>query len=333
MDRSLTKRSRLFFLSLLAGASVVLSAAKCEQSPLQTLGPLPFPEDNPMTAEKIALGRQLFFDKRLSDDNTIACVDCHDPKRAFTDGKSRSTGVRGGTTERNAPSLLNSAWLPRVMFDGELKTLEMQVIVPIQEHSEMSSDMLQLIKELRAVPAYEAAAQRIYGRTFDPWVLTRSISAFERSLVSQNSAYDRYYSGDSSALTASEKRGLKLFTEELYCAKCHPGPHFTTYAAENNGLYADYGKDQGRYRIDGKDENRGRFKIPSLRNIVLTAPYMHDGSFATLEEVIGHYGRGGKGHVNQSKTIVPFQLSEHELNDLLNFFESLTDTSYLRNFQ
>jgi cytochrome c peroxidase len=331
MDRSIN--NNLVFGLLLVIVVGMITAGRCTHPAAQALGPVPFPDDNPLTAEKIELGRKLFFDKRLSDDNSIACVDCHHPEKAFTDGKVKSSGIHGGMTDRNAPSLLNCAYLPRVMFDGELKTLEMQVIVPVQEHSEMSSDMLQLIKELRAVPEYEAAAQRIFGRTFDPYVLTRSIASFERSLVSQNSAYDRYVAGDAKALTVSQKRGLKLFSEDLYCAQCHPGPHFTTYAVQNNGLYTDYGTDQGRFRIDNKEADRALFKVPGLRNITLTAPYMHDGSFATLEEVLDHYSAGGKGHVNQSKIIVPFQLNEQQRKDLINFFGSLTDTTYLRNFQ
>lgn len=333
MDRSLTKRNGFLFVSLLSVTLILLTAGRCTESPDRVLGPVPFPADNPMTEAKIALGRKLFFDKRLSDDNSISCADCHHPEKAFTDGKAKSTGVRGGITDRNAPSLLNSAYLQRVMFDGELKTLEMQVIVPVQEHTEMASDMLQLIKELRAVPEYEQAAQDIFGRSFDPWVLTRSISAFERSLLSQNSAYDRYMAGDSSALTVSQKRGLHLFSDKLYCTSCHPGPHFTTYGNSCNGLYADYGKDQGRYRINNLETDKGVFKIPSLRNVVLTAPYMHDGSLATLNDVLDQYAAGGKGHANQSKIVVSFQLTEQERSDLLHFFESLTDTSYLRGFQ
>jgi len=311
---------------------VVLTASKCAH-PSLSLGPIPFPADNPMTADKIALGRKLFFDKRLSDDNTVACADCHFPEKAFTDGKKTSDGVGGEHTERNSPSILNSAYLPRIMFDGELKTLEMQVIVPIQEHSEMASNMLQLIKELRGIPEYESAALRIFNRSFDPWVLTRSIAAFERSLVSQNSPYDRYMAGDSLALTTSQKRGLHLFSNELYCIGCHPGPHFTTYSTENNGLYADYGKDQGRYRINNLESDKGLFKVPSLRNSTLTGPYMHDGSLATLNDVLDHYLKGGANHVNQSKKITSFRLNDQQRKDLLNFFEALTDTSYLKDFQ
>lgn len=333
MDRSLNKRT-LFLLMLMATGSCLLLAFKCVRGNIEsTLGPIPFPADNPMTAEKIELGRKLFFDKRLSTDNSISCADCHHPDKAFTDGLAVSNGVLGRFAERNAPSLLNSAYLERIMFDGELKTLEMQVIVPIQEHTEMGSDMRELLKELRAVPEYEAAAQRIFGRSFDPWVLTRSIAAFERSLISDNSAFDRFYSGDSTALTASQKRGWELFSQKLYCTQCHPAPHFTTYKVANNGLYADYGKDQGRFRIDFQESSKGLFKVPSLRNITLTAPYMHDGSILTLENVLQHYKTGAKNHVNQSPVVVKFDLTVQDEQDLLHFFQSLTDTTYLQNFQ
>lgn len=334
MDRALTKRQLRFFLSFLVTGSCLLLAFKCVSGHSEsTLGPIPFPADNPMTAEKIELGRKLFFDKRLSIDNSISCADCHHPEKAFTDGLAVSKGVLGRFAERNAPSLLNSAYLQRVMFDGELKTLEMQVIVPIQEHTEMGSDMRELLKELRAVPEYEEAAKRIFGRSFDPWVLTRSIAAFERSLISDYSAFDRFYLGDSSALTPSQKRGWELFSNELYCTQCHPAPHFTTYEVANNGLYADYGKDQGRFRIDLLESSKGLFKIPSLRNIALTAPYMHDGSITTIDGVLDHYQSGGKNHVNQSPKVTKFELTLQQQQDLQHFFQSLTDTSYMRYFQ
>lgn len=333
MDRSVNRS--FFFLRYVFVLVVlpVIFAGKCSREPELTLGPVPFPEDNPMTKEKIALGRKLFFDKRLSDDNTLACVDCHLPELAFTDGKIHSNGIRGGVTERNSPSLLNSAYLPRIMFDGELKTLEMQAIVPIQEHVEMGSNMLQLIKELRAIPEYEKAAQRIFNRSFDPWVLTRALAAFERSLLSQNSPFDRYMSGDSTALTPAQRRGWILFDQELYCTKCHPAPYFTTYTNVSNGLYEDYGKDQGRYRINNKESDKGVFKIPSLRNIVLTAPYMHDGNFPTLDAVIDHYASGGKKHPNKSPLITSFVLTNSQRTDLKLFFQALTDTTYLKEFQ
>lgn len=293
---------------------------------------IPSPSDNPLTDAKIALGRQLFFDKRLSLDGTVSCATCHDPRKAFTDNLAKSRGISGQLSERNAPSLLNAAFLKTAMFDAHLQTLELQVIVPIQEPVEMGHNMKNLIKQLRQIPEYQAAAQAIYGRDFDAWVLTRSISAFERSLLSMNAPFDQFMAGNQRAMSASQKAGWKLFSEELYCTKCHPAPYFTTFEAANNGLYADYsGKtDQGRFRIHHDSSDIGKFKIPSLRNLPLTFPYMHDGSLQTMDAVLAHYQKGGAKHPLQNKEITAFELSTKEKEQLLSFFNALVDTSYLR---
>jgi len=293
---------------------------------------IPSPSDNSQTDAKIALGRQLFFDKRLSLNGTVSCATCHDPRKAFTDNLVKSRGIHGQLSERNAPSLLNAAFLKTAMFDAHLQTLELQVIVPIQEPVEMGHNMKNLIKQLRQIPEYQAAAQAIYGRDFDAWVLTRSISAFERSLLSMNAPFDRFMAGNQRAMSASQKAGWKLFSEELYCTKCHPAPYFTTFEAANNGLYADYnGKtDQGRFRIHHDSTDIGKFKIPSLRNLPLTYPYMHDGSLQTMDAVLAHYQKGGAKHPLQNKEIIAFELSPKEKEQLLSFFNALVDTSYLR---
>jgi cytochrome c peroxidase len=294
-----------------------------------------FTIQNQKNKEKIALGKSLFFDKRLSINETVSCVSCHDPRLAFTDQKKVSEGVFGRMTTRNSPSILNAGYLPTVMFEGHLETLEKQVIVPIQEHTEMAMDMLTLIKKLRAVPEYQAAAKEIFQRDFDPFVLTRSIAAFERSLISMNSRFDQfYYQNKKNALTQSEVKGWKLFSEKLYCIKCHPAPYFTTYKTENNGLYVNYEleEDKGRFRIHNDSNDIGFFKIPSLRNSELTYPYMHDGSIKTIEEVILHYMNGGKKDKRQSKLIVPFRLKNNEALELKAFLNSLTDSSFLINF-
>lgn len=297
----------------------------------ESFGKISHPEDNPSSPEKIALGRKLFFDTRLSKDNSISCASCHKPEWAFTDRKRVSEGVGGRLTQRNAPSILNAGYLKTVMFDAHLPTLEMQVIVPIQEHVEMDMDMRSLLQRLQSIPEYESAARKIYGREFDAWVLTRSISAFERSLISNNSRFDQfYYQGNKSALNKSEMNGWKIFSDRLYCTTCHPAPYFTTYVAENNGLYEDYGEDKGRFRIHNDSLDIGKFKVPSLRNIELTYPYMHDGSLKTLDEVISHYESGGKRHVNQHPVIKKITLTPGEKKDLINFLSALTDTSYLK---
>ena len=293
---------------------------------------VPTPIDNPQSLAKIALGRQLFFDKRLSLDETIACASCHDPQKAFTDQLPKSKGINGQLSERNAPSILNAAFLKTAMFDAHLASLELQAIVPIQEPVEMGHNMILLIQKLRKIPEYQAAAQSIFNRDFDAYVLTRSIAAFERSLLSMNAPFDRYLAGEKKALTADQKAGWKIFSEKLYCTQCHPAPYFTTYVAANNGLYASYeGKsDQGRFRIHHDSTDIGKFKIPSLRNIPLTYPYMHDGSFQSLEQVLAHYQKGGANNPLQDARITSFTLSPTEKKQLLAFFDALIDTSYLK---
>ncbi len=320
--------SGLFLLTLL----LTLSLQKCK-SPIDLNAGIvvPTPSDNLQSEAKIELGRKLFFDKRLSIDGTVSCATCHKPGKAFTDQLPVSEGIRGQHTERNSPSILNAAFLKTAMFDAHLETLELQVIVPIQEKTEMGHNMKDLMKILRADPEYQKAAQEIFHRDFDAWVLTRSISAYERSLISMNSRFDQYQKGNKHAMNATEKAGWKLFSETLYCTKCHPAPYFTTYVAENNGLYASYeGKsDQGRFRIHHDSLDIGKFKVPSLRNLPLTFPYMHDGSLASIDEVLNHYSKGGKGHPLQNKSIVPFSLTPKERKQLKAFFNTLIDVSYL----
>lgn len=288
---------------------------------------VPFPEDNPITAEKIAFGKKLFFDKRLSRNNEISCASCHQPDKAFTDGLPKSSGSNGETAMRNAPSLLNSSYFKSYMYDGEVKTLEEQVLVPIQDHLEMGSSMKEVLQKLSKDPEYRKLSKTIFNRELDAYVVTRAISTYERSLISRNSKFDQYLAGDKNALNADERAGWLLFSEKLYCTKCHSGPDFTNYSVVSNGLYSDYGSDAGRFRINGLEKERGAFKVPSLRNISLTAPYMHDGSIQTLKEVILHYSKGGAHFPNKSPFIKPFQLNGLEINQLESFFRALIDTS------
>jgi len=292
------------------------------------------PAENKQTEEKILLGRKLFFDKRLSLTETISCSSCHLPEFAFSDRKMVSEGILGRVTERNSPSILNAGYLKTVMYDAHLPTLEMQVIVPIQEHVEMGMDMLALIKKLRNIPEYQNAAQKIFNRDFDPYVLTRSISAFERSLISMNSDFDKYYyQNNKRALSDSERRGWKLFSEKLYCIECHPAPHFTTFFAEKNGSYTLGDKDTGRARVSENDSDRGSFKIPSLRNVALTFPYMHHGKLKDLDAVIDFYANRDTLNRISNKIIRPFTITNRGRKDLKAFLYSLTDTSYLLNFR
>lgn len=329
--KQLFYRSTFFLFFIITG---FLFQCRISQNSTLLIGEVQYPKDNPISIDKIILGKKLFFDKRLSSDESISCSTCHLPEFAFTDRKTVSEGVKGRRTLRNSPSLLNSGFLQTVMFDAHLTSLEMQVIVPIQEHDEMDIKMLDLLKKLKNVPEYQEAAKKIFNRDFDAFVLTRSISAFERSLISKNSRFDIYYSGkNKKALSKDEIAGWKLFSEKLYCTKCHPAPYFTNFKAENNGLYSDYKNDQGRFRILNDSLEIGKFKVPSLRNIELTYPYMHDGSKKSIDEIISHYQTGGKKHHLQNSIIQEFNLSTKERKQLIVFFKSLTDTSYMTEFR
>lgn len=317
----------LFFWALL----LALIGWKCSgagEKPV--LEKIPFPEDNPITTAKIAFGKKLFFDKRLSRNNEISCASCHQPHKAFTDGLTKSRGVNGQTAMRNAPSLLNSSYFKSYMYDGEVKTLEEQVLVPIQDHLEMGSSMKEVIQKLSKDSEYQQLSKSIFNRELDAYVITRAISTYERSLISRNSRFDKFRAGDKQALTADEKAGWILFSEKLYCTKCHSGPDFTNYSVVSNGLYTDYGADAGRFRINGLEKERGAFKVPGLRNSSLTAPYMHDGSIRTLKEVVLHYSKGGANFPNKSSAIKPFELNDLEISQLVSFFKTLTDTTTIK---
>ncbi len=323
----------LIFLGGIVSVSLFLTFCKSSGSVISPFESIQAPDDNPTTEAKIALGRSLFFDTRLSRNNTISCSTCHKPGLAFTDRLPKSIGIDGRKTDRNSPSLLNAGYLPTVMFDAHLETLEKQAIVPIQEHVEMDMNMKTLLAKLREIPEYQKAAKDIFDRDFDAWVLTRSLSAFQRSLISDNSDFDKfYYHSKKNALSKAEKRGWIIFSEKLYCTECHAPPYFTNYQPINNGLYEDFGEDKGRFRINSDSSDIGKFKVPSLRNVALTYPYMHDGSLTSLDEVISHYASGGENHVNKDKRIVSFTITAEERADLIEFLGSLTDMSFLDDF-
>jgi cytochrome c peroxidase len=299
----------------------------CRRKAIDTISPLPkqtLSENNP-----IAFGKKLFFDKRLSINNSVSCATCHNPNYAFSDRLIKSRGVYGREVQRNAPTILNVDYSPAFMFDAHIKSLEEQAIVPIQEHTEMGIEMRTLIRKLRRIPLYNKLAYQLYNRSFDAYVLTRSIAAFERSLYSINSRFDQfYYRGNQHVLTTDEKIGWKLFSEKLHCIKCHAPPLFTNYQAINNGVYKNGEEDKGRFRIYGDSSDIGKFKVPSLRNVELTYPYMHNGSLQTLAAVIDHYSNGGRDSRNKSTLLEPFKLSLKDKNRLIKFLKTLTDTSY-----
>lgn len=291
-----------------------------------------FPEGNEYTYDRWNLGKKLFYDPILSLDSTISCASCHQATLAFSDDVDFSLGVNDRLGTRNTPSLSNLAYHPYFTREGGVPTLEMQILVPIQEHHEFDFNIVLLAERLNKSPDYVEASQKAYDRNPDPFVITRAIANFERSLLSGNSPFDQFFYQDKKeVLSESERNGLELFfSEKTNCSVCHSTPDFTNYAFENNGLYEAY-PDEGRFRLTGIESDRALFKVPSLRNVALTAPYMHDGSFSTLEEVIEHYQAGGKHHSHKSELIKPLNLSELEKHDLIQFLKSLTDETFINN--
>lgn len=289
---------------------------------------LPIPDDNKMSAEKIALGRKLFFDPILSSDSSISCGSCHFPERAFTDGRSVSMGVDGRLGTRNAPTLFNVAYHPYFFAEGGNPVLETQMLGPLETHEEMDFHMKGATERLSVHPVYQDLFEDAFpNRTVEPYTISRAIAAYERSLLSGNSAFDQfYYFGDSSALSSLQQRGWQIF--EASCTTCHSGFMLTNFSFENVGLYEQY-VDYGRMRITRDTSDWGKVKTPSLRNIALTAPYMHDGSINTLMDVVEHYNKGGNNHPNKSPFLQPLNLSETDKLALEAFLNALTDTTLI----
>lgn len=323
---------------LLALLLLVLSACRKDPAlqeleldspfPLQLPIGFPYPdvpEDNPLTTASVQLGKALFFDPRLSRDGTISCATCHLPELAFSDGVPVSIGIEGRTSARNSPSLGNVAYHANFFRDGGVPTLEMQVIAPIHDPVEMDHDIQVAAASLRDVEPYKRLSMLAYGRPMDAWVLTRAIANYERTLISGWSRWDRWMNGDATAMSTSEVRGWQLFNSaELNCIACHSGFDLSDHGFHNIGQYLEY-SDPGRERISLLAEDFGKFKTPSLRNIARTAPYMHDGTMATLDEVLDHFASGGQAHPNRSPLLQTFVLDEQERADLLAFLNALND--------
>lgn len=340
------KRSGSILTAVLTGAGVLLlfSLASCRIDPeipvpentyaLQVPEGFPYPpipDDNPLTAAKIVLGKRLFFDPVLSIDSTISCAHCHRPEYAFSDNMPLSMGVGGALGFRNAPTLTNVAYVSPLMHDGGFPSLEAQVHVPVESPIEMDFNTLMLIERLRNIPDYVNAFEEVFGGPPDQFCLTSAIAAFERTLISGNAPYDQYaFQGNMQALNPSQKAGMDLFfSNRTQCSGCHGGFLFTDNSFRNDGMFASYDSDSGRARITGLHSDYGKFRVPTLRNISLTAPYMHDGSMATLQEVLNVYMAGGMHPDNQDSLIRPFILSAEEQQELIDFLGALTDTTFV----
>ncbi len=300
-----------------------------------------FPPDNPLTAEGVALGARLFADPILSADNSISCASCHQRGRAFTDGERFSTGIGGARGDRNAMPLANLLWSDEFFWDGRAASLREQVLVPIQDPREMGSELGGVVVELIEAEGYPEAFEAAFGsRAVTPDRIGLALEQFLLTLVSADSRFDRAMRGEVE-LTVQERRGFELFVTEhdpalglrgADCFHCHGGSLFTANGYFDNGLGHDPA-DPGRFRVTGEESDRGKFKAPSLRNIALTAPYMHDGRFATLEEVVEHYDAGVVRTPNLDPNIAKHPpeglgLSDEDKAALVAFLETLSDTAF-----
>ncbi len=359
-------RFRIRLLTL-ATAGVLWTSAATGAPPLG-LPPVPVPADNPITPEKARLGERLFHEKRFSADGTISCASCHKPELAFTDGLAVAEGIRGQKGTRNAPTVVNAAYYTTQFWDGRRPSLEEQAKDPFVNPVEHGlNDHSPILEVVRKDPQYREAFGKVFGITPEEITIdhvVKAIAAFERTVVSGDSPFDRYlYGGDESALSASAIRGLKIFRTKGRCVDCHKieqtsatftdndfhnlGVGFQRIAPRLHDIVAKFREarsrgtnldesiltrseisELGRFAVTGRISDLGRFKTPTLRNVAVTAPYMHDGSLKTLEEVVEFYDRGGEANDFLDGGIRPLRLTEQEKKDLVEFLESLTSPRF-----
>jgi cytochrome c peroxidase len=286
---------------------------------------IPWPEDNPYSPARADLGKILFFDGRLSSNGIVSCAFCHEPGHAFSGSTSFSKGVDGKQGPRHASTLVNRAWGKSQFWDGRVPTLESQVIVPVTNPDEMGMTADRVVQAVQSIKGYAPLFAAAFGDStinFDR--ITKAIATFERTIVSGNSPYDRYLAGDRSALTKQQKDGLDFFNRKGECAECHIGPNFTTEKFANLGIGMDLlNPDPGRETFTKRRGDFGKFKIPTLRDLAHRGPYMHDGRFKTLGEVLDLYAKGGLPNPHLDTRLTPFYLDEQTKRDLLAFLDSL----------
>lgn len=313
-------------------AGAVLAALSGTQAADEPAGlpPVEHPKDNPPNVAKIELGKQLYFDGRLSKDNTISCASCHDPAKGFSNGEQFATGVGGAKGGRNSPTVLNSAYYKQQFWDGRAATLEDQALGPIQNPIEMAMTLDAVVKKLNAIPGYRQQFQKVFGTDVTPEGIAKSIAAYERTVLSGNAPYDRFKAGDTKALSEPAQRGMKLFFGKANCSSCHGGASFTDSGYHNLGIGMDAKEpDIGREAVSKLAGDRGAFKTPTLREIARSGPYMHDGSLKTLEEVVEHYNKGGIANDWLDEEIYPLKLTAQDKADLVTFMkEGLASSDY-----
>jgi len=282
--------------------------------------------ESPITSKReslqhvIELGKILFFDTRLSGSGKISCATCHQPELNWTDGKEKSVGHEGTINKRNSPTIQNSWFYQKLFWDGRSSSLEDQAFAPINSESEMHSEMPEVIRKLRNSKEYPELFKKAFGNnSINPLKMTEAIATFERTIVSNKSRFDKFLEGNKNILSNSELRGLHLFRTKARCMNCHNGPLFTDNQFHNIGFS---GNDNGYYQVTHKDEDVGKFKTPSLRDVMKTGPWMHDGMANDMEEIIDKLNNGKLAGNN--RLIKPLEMSKKEKKDLLNFLNAIS---------
>lgn len=342
----------LFFSCLICLFGSLGCSPAAEKSPVDSLNaqnpatPIPVPPlgitstfaelKDPPTPERVRLGRWLFYDKRLSADGTISCATCHRPEYAFSDITPVSTGIGGQKGTRKPPCIINQAWTlyPVFFWDGRADSLEAQALGPVANPIEMGNTHEAMIRTLEQVQGYRNYFKEAFGSpeiTKDR--IAKAIADYERTRMSGNSPWDRWKNGDANAVSEEVKKGDALFFDKASCNQCHLGQNFTDSSFHNLGIGWDAAarknSDEGRFVITQKDIDRGAFKTPTLRDVAKHPPYMHDGSIATLREVIEHYNKGGNANPHLSTKVFKLQLKADEVDALVKFLEALNGEGYM----
>lgn len=288
---------------------------------------VPYPRKNKPTKARVALGKMLFFDPRLSGDGNMSCATCHNPLLGWSDGLPTAKGFKSKVLDRATPTIINTAYNSIQMWDGRKHSLEDQAMGPMEATVEMNMDTDKLFKWLTKNDTYRRAFKRAYpGMAINADTVSKAIASYERTILSRNSRFDKWLKGNKKAMTRQEIRGFKLFVGRAGCADCHSAPNFTDDGFHNIGLksFGEENPDMGRYAQRPVKLMKGAFKTPTLRDITRTAPYFHDGSATTLEEVVAHYDKGGEIKTNLSPSMKKLDLCTSEKDDLVAFMKALT---------
>lgn len=286
----------------------------------QPMGNIPVPADNSMTEEKVELGKKLYFDTRLSGNNKMSCFSCHATGAGYGDNLSTFIGFEGFKGARNSPTIINAGYYTSNFWDGRAGSLEEQALGPIQAEGEMNQNLDELIPELKAVPEYVDEFNQVFNEEIAAENIAKAIAAFERTITITDTKFDRFLAGETDALNAQEIEGMKLFAGKANCMSCHAGPTLSDNNFHNLGIEGD----DGRFAVTNQEADKGKFKTPQLRGLSHTAPYMHDGSLATLKDVVNYYNEGGSAHPNKDPLMVQLNLTDEEVDSIVAFLESMS---------